>query len=128
MLDLIFLILFIIIFVKANKGVVNETLCNTAMVIGVLAGILGLVQAFFIKGDNKLWILNIIVMLIAFFIKRAAYRFAKLYTDKMDELDRRYRKAMERPSRLDNEHKASTDFDDPNVRFGGGSGSDWNGK
>ena len=127
MLDLIFLILFIIIIVKANKGEVNEIMCNVALVIGVLAGILGLVQAFFIKGDNILWILNIIVMLIAVVLKRAAYHFAKLYRDRIDELDRRYRQSMERDSRLDDEHKASTDFDDPNVRFGG-NGSNWNGK
>ena len=128
MLDLIFLVLFIIIIVKANKGIVNDTLCNVALVIGVLAGIAGLVQAFFIKGSGNFWIMNIIVMLIAFALKRAAQYLAKLYRDREDELARRYRKATERISRFDENKQASIDYDDPNVRFGGGSGENWNGK
>ena len=128
MLDLIFLILFIIIIVRANKGMVSGTLCNTALVIGVLAGIIGLIQAFFAEGGDYFWVLNIIVILIACALKRVAYHFAKLYRDREDEIERQYREAAKRYSRFDYENKASVDFDDPNVRFGGGNGSNWNGK
>ena len=128
MLDLIFLVLFIIIIVRANQGMVNSALCDAALVVGVLAGIAGLVQAFFMEGDNIFWILNLIVMFMAFALRRVAEHFAKLYRDRMDEAERQYRKAMERQSRFDDKDKASVDFDDPNVRFGGGNGSNWNGK
>ena len=128
MIDLIFLVLFVIIIVKANKGIVSDTLCNVALVIGVLAGIIGLVQAFFIKGSGSFWIMNMIVMLIAFVLKRAAQYLAKLFRDREDELARRYRKATERISRFDGDKQASIDYDDPNVRFGGGNGENWKGK
>lgn len=127
MLDLIFLVLFIIIIVRANKGMVNETLCNVALVIGVLAGIIGFVRAFFLN-DDVIWIPNVIIMLIAFFLKRAADYLAKLYRDREDEIERKYQEATRRYSRFDDKDKASIDFDDPNVRFGGGSGENWNGK
>lgn len=131
MLDLIFCVLMIIIIVKANKGVVNDTLCNVALVFGILAGIFGLVQALSIYGDNDFWILNIIVMLIAFFLKRAAQHLANLHHQKEEAFQEEYRKEVERRSRFrDADSKyVNTDFDDPNVRFSGGSGGDtWNKK
>lgn len=130
MLDLVFLILMIVIIVKANRGEVNDTLCNVALVIGVLAGILGLVQAFFLKGSS-IWGLNLLVMLFAFVLKRVAEHFAKLYNKKIEEIEEEYRKAQERHSRdFDNDKTVYTDdnFDDPNIRFGGGTGNVWNGK
>lgn len=128
MLDLIFLVLMIIIIYKANKGEVNETMCNVAIVVGVLAGVLGLVQAFFLEG-SIIWILNIFVMLFAFLIKRTAKHFAKLYNQKKEEIEEEYRKAVETHSR-DTDKPVYTDetFDDPNIRFGGGTGDIWNGK
>lgn len=130
MLDLIFLILMVIVIIKANMGEVNDTLCNVALVIGILAGILGLVQAFFLKG-NSLWGLNIVVMLFAFVLKRVAQHFAKLYDQKIEEAEEQYRRAQERHARdFDNGRTVYTDdnFDDPNIRFGGGTGKNWNGK
>lgn len=131
MLDLIFLILMIVIIFKANKGEVNETMCGVALVIGILAGILGLVQAFFLN-NGPIWILNLAVMLIAFFLKRIAKHFAGLYNEKMDEITRigeKYRKTQERYPQ-DDEKPVYTDdnFDDPNIRFGGGNGEVRNGK
>lgn len=130
MLDLVFLVLMLIILFKANKGEVNDTLCNVALVVGVLAGILGLVQEFFLKGGS-VWILNIVVMLFAFILKRVAEHFAKLYNQKNEEAEEQYRKAQERHVRdFDNSRTVYTDdnFDDPNIRFGGGNGKNWNGK
>lgn len=126
MLDLIFAALMIIIIVKANNGVVDDLLCSIALVIGILAGILGLVQAFLGSGD--IWALHIAVMLIAFLLKRAAKRFAKLHVQKMEELEEEYNKIHERLSRSDVTPGEAPDYDDPNVRFGGGDGKPWNGK
>ena len=128
MLDLIFLVLCIVVIVRANKGMVNETLCNVALVFGVLAGGAGLIQAFFIKGSSVPWELNIVIIIMAFVLKRAAYYLAKLFRDREDEDLRQYKKSTERLSRYNDKDKPSVNFDDPNVRFGGGDGSDWNGK
>lgn len=130
MLDVVFFVLMVIIIYKANRGEVNDTMCNVALVVGILAGVLGLVQAFFIKGSD-IWILNIFIMLFAFFLKRIAQHFAKLYFDKKEQLEEEYRKAQEIHSRhFDNDKTVYTDenFDDPNIRFGGGNGEVWNGK
>lgn len=130
MLDLVFAVLMVIIIVKANKGEVNDTLCNVALVVGVLAGILGLVQAFFLKGSS-FWALNIVVMLFAFVLKRVAEHFAKLYNQKKEEFEEEYRRVRELHSRdRDSDKTVYTDdnFDDPNIRFGGGNGEVWNGK
>ena len=130
MLDLAFAILMVVIIVKANKGEVSDMLCNIALVVGILAGFLGLVQAFFLKG-NHFWILNIVVMLFAFALKRIAQQFAKLHDQKMEEFREEYRKSLERHSRNSGRNGFSEkdyDFDDPNIRFGGGSGETWNGK
>lgn len=128
MLDLIFAVLMVVVIIKANNGEVNYVLCNVALVVGVLAGILGLVQAFFLEGSS-FWILNILVMLFAFILKRVAEHFAKLHNQKIEEIEEEYRKVRERYSR-DSDKTVYTDenFDDPNIRFGGGNGSVWNGK
>ncbi len=126
MLDLIFAVLMIVIVVKANKGEVNDTLCNVALVIGILAGILGLVQTFL--GSGGFWILNIVVMLIAFALKRVAQHFAKIYNQKKLDIETEYRIEQERFSRFNSMPGEAPDYDDPNVRFGGGNGEAWNGK
>lgn len=119
MLDLIFLVLMIIVIVQANNGKVNDTLCDVALVIGILAGIFGLVQAFFAK-NSGFWILNIIVMLMAFVLKRVAQQFAKLHNQKIEAIQEEYRKGVERRKRHHGESEyINTDFDDPNVRFSG---------
>lgn len=120
MLDLIFCVLMIIIIVKANDGKVSDTLCNVALVIGFLAGILGLVQAFFIRGESFFWLLNIIVMLMAFALKKIAKRFAELHDRKVEAYLKESRKRAEKRhlNRGDIEY-VNTDFDDPDVRFSG---------
>ncbi len=126
MLDLIFLVLMIVIIVKANNGEVNDTLCNVALVIGVLAGIFGLVQEIFNPG--YIWGLNILVMLFAFVLKRVAQHFAKLHNDRIDQIEEEYRKAAARHSRDKDPNSGIANYDDPNVRFGGGNGGVRNGK
>lgn len=129
MLDLIFVVLMIVIIVKANNGEVNDTLCNVALVIGVLAGILGIVQAFFSQGTDFLWGLNILVMLFAFILKRVAQHFAKLHNDKIAQIEEEYRKADIYHARdIDPTAPRDINYDDPNVRFGGGNGDVWRGK
>ncbi len=126
MLDLIFVVLMIVIIVKANNGEVNDTLCNVALVIGVLAGIFGLVQEIFNPG--YIWGLNILVMLFAFVLKRVAQHFAKLHNDKIAQIEEEYRKANIHHARDNDPNSGSVNYNDPNVRFGGGNGDVWNGK
>lgn len=128
MLDLIFAVLMIVIVVKANNGEVNDTLCNVALVIGVLAGILGVVQAIFSSNGNYLWGLNILVMLFAFALKRVAQHLAKLHNDRIVQIEEEYRKANIHHARDKDPNSGIANYDDPNVRFGGGNGDVWNGK
>lgn len=125
MLDLIFAVLMVIIIVQANKGKVNDLLCNIALVIGILAGILGLVQAFFT--DSDAWILHILVMLISFALKFVARHFAKLYNQRIEEIQAEYERATRLHSRDFDSDKppvyTEENFDDPNIRFGGGDGT-----
>lgn len=132
MLDLAFLILLIYIMYKANHGEVNDTLCNVATVIGILAGVVGLVVIFF-NTKSGLWILHLVVVLMAFFLKRWAKKFAELYNNKIEENLRReeeYHKMETHHTRGDEFKEVYNDdnFDDPNIRFGGGNGNVWNGK
>ena len=65
MLDLVFLGLGIYIFVKASKGEYKETACNVALVVGILAAIVGAVCVI-VTHIYILVFINIIVMIIAF--------------------------------------------------------------
>ena len=126
MLDLAFLVLMIYIIVKANHGEVSETLCNVAFVIGFLAGIVGLIMAFFAT-NSGVWWLNFIVMIMAFALKRVAKQFAYLYNKKIeDQLEEHHR--MTTLHRRDFDEKEvynDSNFDDPKIRFGGGTGENW---
>ncbi len=98
MLDLVFLALMVITLVKAIKGNYNELLCNISLVIGVLAGTLGIISAFFgdINQPFLMGILNVLVIVIAFFLRPAAQHFAQLYQNKLDEQQRLIEKEIER--------------------------------
>lgn len=126
MLDLAFLILFIYIIYKANHGTVNDTVCDVALVIGILAGIAGLVMAFLMT-DSGIWGLNIIVMLMACFLKRTAKHFAYLYNKKIEDQLEQNRKLSELHRRDFDTKEVYNDenFDDPKIRFGGGNGENW---
>lgn len=87
MLDLIFLVLMIIVLVKAINGDYNETLCNVAIVVGIIAAILGIISALFGNSIDAFsgGMLNILVIIIAAALRPVAKHFAKLHQDKLDE-------------------------------------------
>lgn len=124
MLDLTFLALMIYVCVKANKGEYKETACNAALVVGILAGLVGCVIAI-TKNDFKFLFLNIIVMLMSFGLRFAARHFVKLYTDRQAELTAEYERDIQRHSRFDTDPVYTDDnFDDEELRFGKGGYTD----
>lgn len=92
MLDLVFLVLMIIVLLRSLKGDFNLLMCNIAVVVGVVAAIVGIITAFFSDSANSniLGFLNIFVLIIAFLLNPVARKFAKLYKDKVDEATRSY--------------------------------------
>lgn len=128
MLDLIFLGLGIYIFVKAAKGEYKETACNVALVVGILAAIVGIVYAT-AQNDSIVVFLNIIVMILSFAIRFAAKHLVKLYLDKLAEetaqleheeyLRSGYRNPAEKKPVYTDEN-----FDDEELRFGKGGYTD----
>lgn len=127
MLDLAFLILGIYIIVKAEKGEYKETACNIALVVGILAGIVGLVDAFF-NNNKTMAFLNVIVMLLAFGIRYAARLLVKLYLDKRAEEAARLEHDTRLYSKFDDLNKepiyTDDNFDDEELRFGKGGYTD----
>lgn len=126
MLDIAFLVLMIYVCVKANKGEYKETACNAALVVGILAGLVGCIIAI-TKDDFKFLFLNIIVMLMSFALRFVARHFVKLYTDKQAELTAEYERDIRLHSRFSDKIATGyTDdnFDDEELRFGKGGWSD----
>lgn len=126
MLDLTFLALMIYVCVKANKGEYKETACNAALVVGILAGLVGCIIAI-TKDDSRFLFLNIIVMLMSFALRFVARHFVKLYTDKQAELTAEYERDIRLHSRFSDKIATGyTDdnFDDEELRFGKGGWSD----
>ena len=91
MLDLIFLILMIIVFVKAFQGTYNETLCNVALVTGIIASVIGMINCFVTDSSvvfldmfspSSMGLLNLAVFLIAIFQKPAAKLLVKNQKEK----------------------------------------------
>lgn len=127
MLDLVLTALLIYIFVKANKGEYKETACNIALVVGILAAIVGFVTAFF-RDDSTFAVLNVIVMLIAFGIRFAAQHLVKLYLEKeIADAEQREHDAYLH-SKFDDPNKkpvyTEDNFDDEELRFGKGGYTD----
>lgn len=124
MLDIAFLVLMIYIYVKATKGEYKETACNIALVIGILAGVVGCVIAI-TRNDFKFLFLNIIVMLMGFALRFVARHVVKLYNDKQAQLTAEYERDMQRRSRFNTDPVYSDDdFDDEEKRFGKGGWTD----
>lgn len=115
MLDLIFLVLFIYIIIRSLNGYFNDTLCNTALVIGILAGIVGIFVA------NELT-LNLAVFVIAIAQKYAARYLAKLYNDKIAKAQQKLEDEIKsiRRQNDDDYNINEDDFDNEEVRFGKG--------
>lgn len=94
MLDLIFLVLMIIIFIKAFQGTYNETLCNVALVTGIIASVIGMINCFVTDSSvvfldmfspSSMGLLNLVVFLIAIFQKPAAKLLVKNQKEKEAE-------------------------------------------
>ena len=129
MLDLVFLAVAIFVIAKANKGEYNETACNIALVVGVIAGVLGCVTGIS-KGMGPFVTLNIIVMVGAFGLRFAAKHLAKLYNEQqIAETERLEREIRDRARFSDPDRQpVYTDdtFDDEELRFGKGGYTDRN--
>lgn len=125
MLDLAFLILFIIVIMRSLRGHFDEMLSNIAIVVGVLAGFLGI----FVNGmvnlasSNKMILLNVIVVIVAIGQRYAAQHLAKMYNDKIEQSRQALEKDIELHSRKRDGSAyqiAEADFDNEEIRFGKG--------
>lgn len=120
MLDIAFLALGIYVFVWANRGVYKKTACNIALVIGILAGIVGCVAGIR-RGDGLFVTMNLLVCILAFVLGFAARHLVKVYNEK--ERERLEAIEHERRSRLrtnDPEERVvynDDNFDDEELRF-----------
>lgn len=127
MLDLAFLAVGIYVFVWANRGVYKEAVCNIALVIGILAGIVGCVAGIS-RGDGLFVTLNLVVCVLAFVLRFAAKHLVKLYNEKererLETIEREHRSRMRTNS--PEEHVVNNDdnFDDEELRFGKGGYTD----
>lgn len=124
MLDLAFLVIAYYVVRKASIGEYRETACNLALVVGIFAGIAGCVVAY-MKWDNRLAMLNVLVMALAFALRFAAKRLAKLYNDKERERSELIELEIASHRRF-NDSPVYTDdtFDDEELRFGKGGWTD----
>lgn len=127
MLDLAFLGITIYIFINANKGLYKETACNIALVLGILAGMVGCVLG--ILGDDGAFVaLNFIVMIMGFALRFVALHLVKLYNHReVEKAENLEREALSRMRSDDiEEHCVYTDetFDDAELRFGKGGYTD----
>lgn len=126
MLDLAFLVVAVIAIVKANKGEYSEFFCNLAMIVGIIAGVVGCVVGI-MAGQGMFVFLNIIVMVGAFGLRFAAKRLVQLTLDKeiadreaMEEAMNREPKMRVRLTKDDKPVYTDENFDDEELRFGKG--------
>lgn len=127
MLDLVFLAVGIFVIFKAGRGVYNETACNIALVVGIIAGVFGCINAIG-KNDFKFLLLNVLVMIFAFAIRFAAKHLAKMYNDREYERQQALEEELRRHTRFPDKDPIYTDetFDDEELRFGKGGYTDNN--
>lgn len=127
MLDLAFLAVAVFAIYKANKGEYNETACNIAMVVGIIAGVFGCVVGI-TKGQGMFVFLNVIVICGSFGLRFAAKHLAKLYVDKIAAETEAWEKEARDHARFSDPDKKPvyTDdtFDDEELRFGKGGFTD----
>lgn len=127
MLDLAFLAVAIFVIVKANKGEYNETACNIALVVGVIAGAVGCVIG--IMANQALFVvLNIIVIVGAFGLRFVARRFVDLYVEQQVAETERLEQEMRSHARFSDPDRnpiyTDDTFDDEELRFGKGGYTD----
>lgn len=123
MLDLAFLAVAIFAIYKANKGEYNETACNIAMVVGIIAGVVGCIVGI-MRGQGMFVFLNIIVFVGAFGLRFAAKLLAKLVMDKKIATAERLEQEFRNRARYSNPDAkpvyTDDNFDDEELRFGKG--------
>ena len=123
MLDLAFLAVAVFVIIKADKGVYNETACNIALVVGIIAGIFGCVTGIS-KGMGLFVTLNIIVIIGAFGLRFAAKYLAKLYNEKQIADTEKWEREISERARFSDPHRppvyTDDNFDDEELRFGKG--------
>lgn len=130
MLDLVFLVLMLIVLGYALRGEFQETLCNVATVIGVIAALIGLISVFFkTSSTNGVPLsLNLFLLIFSILLRRFAQRFVKLYEEKERANAEKQLAQLSRYSR--DTDKAlppvytEDNFDDPELRFGKGGYTD----
>lgn len=127
MLDLVFLILLLYVFIYSLKGIYKETACNIALVVGIIAGFVGCIQA--LLSDNDVMVtLNLIVIVMAFGLRFAARKLVNLYHEK--EIAEAEAREHDRwlHSRTDDRKRdpvyTDDNFDDEELRFGKGGYTD----
>lgn len=125
MLDLVFLAVAVFVFVKANKGEYHETACNIALVIGIIAGVMGCIVGT-MRGQGLFVFLNVIVFVGAFGLRFAARQLAKLYVDKMIADQEALEREINMRKRYPDKKPVYDDdnFDDEELRFGKGGYKD----
>lgn len=127
MLDFVFLGLLIYVCIMAENGIYKEISCNIALVVGILAGIVGSVEAI-AKNDGTFLFLNIIIMIIAFALRFAAKLLVKLYLDKQAAIIEEYERDRYLRSRFNDPNRkpvyTDENFDDEELRFGKGGYTD----
>lgn len=118
---LVFLVVFVITLKRAIKGNYSETLCNVAVVLGIVSSIAGLIVGFFTDMPDVVAVLYVGIMIFSFFIKRIAKQFDKLYKQEIEEELERIEQMEKRFAERDAKPPVYTDdnFDDPNLRFNG---------
>ena len=126
MLDLVFLAVGIYVITKASKGEYAETACNIALVVGIIAGVIGCIDAI-TKGDGTFVFMNVLVILFAFSIRFAARHLAKMYIEKQIADQEALEREIYLHSRSDPDKAAvytDDNFDDEELRFGKGGYTD----
>lgn len=127
MLDLVFLILLIYVYVFSLKGIYKETACNIALVVGIIAGFIGSIQA--LLSDNDVMVtLNLIIILMAFSLRFAARKLVKLHHEKEIAEAEAREHDLWLHSRFDDRKGdpvyTDENFDDEELRFGKGGYTD----
>lgn len=123
MLDLIFLIMFIIIIFRSLHGYYNKKLCKVATIIGIAAAIIGILYSYLVPSANSPEpIFNVLVLGIAIAQRYVAQHFAKLYNDKVAQSQKELDDYIELHShkRDTGYHMNDEDFDNEEIRFGKG--------
>lgn len=130
MLDLVFLVFLLITLFFAFRGAYKETLCNIAMVVGILAAVIGFVVMFLRSpfGNSIPVFLRVFELVFAFSLRFITRHIVKLYDDRIAENERKIQETLSRYTREAPDAKPpvydDNNFDDPELRFGKGGYTD----